>query len=320
MAGSIVTTEDDGTRTVRAACIDIGSNTTRLLVAERDAHGTLLPVEQDREFTLLGGGRLRDGGLEGARIAAVARAVARQTEAARACAARRIAVVATAAVRDAPNRDELCEAVRAAAGLDVAVLGGAVEASLAFAGATGTLAPVPEGDVGVVDVGGGSTELVVGTCADGVRWSASTPLGSIALVEAQGLGDPPSAVELEALRVFVRERLGALGAPPVAAAWAVGGSATAVVRLLGGGSLDGEALARATTTLCAVPSEECARLHGLHPLRARSLPAGLVLLGEAAACFGAALRLAPGGLREGVVLRLLDGRPPDGDDASRASP
>jgi exopolyphosphatase / guanosine-5'-triphosphate,3'-diphosphate pyrophosphatase len=172
---------------VICACIDIGSNTTRLLVAEPDA-GQLREVLQQRAFTKL---RTVGGELPAHKVAEVADAVARQVRLARECGAERIRTVATAAVRDATNRAEVVEAIEAAAGVAVDVLSGDDEARLAFAGATRTLSHLPLGEVGVVDVGGGSTELVCGSLADGVRWSASFRVGSGFLVDAYLRSDPP---------------------------------------------------------------------------------------------------------------------------------
>src|SRR4051812_28504299 len=143
------------------ACIDIGTNTTRVLVA--DAHqGKLTEVLQRRAFTHLGTGA---GPIAPAKIAEVALVVAEQRALAERAGARVIRAVATAALRRAETRGELVDAVRAASGLEVDVLDGADEARLAFVGATCTLPEPPAGRGAVVDVGGGSTEIAVGTLA-----------------------------------------------------------------------------------------------------------------------------------------------------------
>ncbi len=293
---------------MRCACIDIGSNTTRLLVAEPGTGGAALAdVAADRVFTRLGVGRAPDGTIGEARIDAVAAVVAAQAALARAAGAERIRVVATAAVRAAPNRKTLCERVAASAGVAVDVLTGEQEARLAFAGALGTLRaaerPPPGERVGVVDVGGGSTELVCGTLRDGVGWLRSFPVGSGVLTERWIHGERPRDDELAALRAEVAEALSGHGAPRPVAAYAVGGSATSLGRLTGG-HLEPGSLARALTALCAGPVDEVALRLGLHPDRVRMLPAGIVLLDEAARALGVPLRVAAGGLREGVLLEL----------------
>src|SRR5215210_3794958 len=117
---------------MRCACIDIGSNTTRLLVAEA-AHGRLAEVLQQRAFTHLGRRIDADGAIPAETIAEVAEVVKGQCAAAADAGARTLRVVATAAIRRAANRDALVEALREHAGTDVAILSGDDEARLAFA-------------------------------------------------------------------------------------------------------------------------------------------------------------------------------------------
>nr|MBA3327910.1 exopolyphosphatase [Solirubrobacterales bacterium] len=161
----------------RCACIDIGSNTTRLLVAE-DEGGRLREVLAERAFTRMGAACGADGRIAAPKVAEVVQIVARQVRLARELEVDALRVVATAAARRAPNRDELADSVAAAACMPLSILSETEEARLAFAGAIGTLPAAPAGQLGVVDVGGGSTELVVGTVAGGVAWSTSLPVGS----------------------------------------------------------------------------------------------------------------------------------------------
>jgi exopolyphosphatase / guanosine-5'-triphosphate,3'-diphosphate pyrophosphatase len=291
---------------VRCACIDIGSNTTRLLVAEsRD--GRLQEVLAQRAFTRLGSSRR--GGIPDAKVAEVAELVASQVRMAHECGVERIRVVATAAIRQAPNREEFCEAVEAAAGLPVIVLSGDDEARLAFAGATRTLHHAPLGEIGVVDVGGGSSELVVGTMGEGVSWSASFHVGSALLAEGYLRSDPPSVDELDRVRAHVAGVFEGLDVPQPEVAYAVGGSATSLRRLLGT-VLDGDALARGLLALAAMPRADIARRFALHPERARLLPAAILLLEGATGAFGTPLRTCGGGLREGVLLEAIRGSGP----------
>jgi exopolyphosphatase/guanosine-5'-triphosphate,3'-diphosphate pyrophosphatase len=285
---------------MRSACIDIGSNTTRLLVAELDGD-RLREVVTQRVFTNL---RCFDGSIPGAKVAELAGTVAAQTALAHEVGAEHVEAVATAAVRGADNRDELCAAVQAAAGVPVNVLSGEDEARLAFIGATRTLPVAPEGRVAVVDVGGGSTELVAGTAAGGVTWSVSLPLGSGLVTRADLPTDPPSAAELTSLRGKLERAFAEVQAPRPAAAYAVGGSATSLQRLVGN-VLEREALARGLQALVTRPAVEVALRLGLHPERARLLPAAILLLDAASRALRAPLQLAGGGLREGVVLEQL---------------
>jgi len=286
---------------VRCACIDIGSNTTRLLVAEL-AGGSLREVLNQRVFTRLRGCA---GEIPPETVAALADIVASQVRLAREAGAGEIRAVATAAIRGAPNRDALCAAVGAAAGVEVTILSGEDEARLAFLGATRTLRHVPEGMVAVVDVGGGSTELVCGTIAGGVAWSTSVPVGSGVLADRHVRSDPPERQDVERIRAHVARAFEDLRPPPPRAAYAVGGSATSLRRLMGA-VLDRETLGRAMRVVCAAPAREVARRYDLHLERVRVLPAGMVLLDAASALFELPLQIASGGLREGVVLEGLE--------------
>src|SRR5437763_14264996 len=162
---------------MRRACIDIGSNTTRLLVADCET-GTLSEVQQTRVFTRIAPDLARDGIIPATKIAAIVFAVCAQQAQARALGAVDLRAVGTAAIRRALNRDELLDALRARCGLEVTVLTGEEEARLAFLGAASLLENPPQARLGVVDVGGGSSELVVGIAPDRVCWYASLALGS----------------------------------------------------------------------------------------------------------------------------------------------
>jgi exopolyphosphatase / guanosine-5'-triphosphate,3'-diphosphate pyrophosphatase len=282
-----------------SACIDIGSNTTRLLVAEPNGAG-LREVLARRMFVPLIHGP-RDE-IDPETVGVLASVVAAHAATARECGAARVHVVATAAVREAGNREALCAACEREAGLSVRVLSVDEEARLAFAGATGMIAAPPAGTLGVVDVGGGSSELVTGTVAGGVEWYASLRVGSGVLTERHVRGDPPASRELDALRAEAEGAFGAVRAPQPAAAYAVGGSATSL-RLLCGDVLSGPALEAALAKLAAWPVREAAERLGLARERVRLLPAGLVLLRAAARAFGdRPLEVARGGLREGLLL------------------
>ena len=285
----------------RCACIDVGSNTTRLLVAEGDGK-RLRELVSERAFTRLGS--IGAGAVGPERIAEVAAIVARQVRVAEELEVDSLRVVATAAVRQALDRDALAAAIDAACGARLEILSCEDEARLAFRGAIGALADVPHGPLGVVDVGGGSTELVVGTVEEGVTWSVSLPVGSSLLTTAELPSDPPAPAELARLREKLAGMFAQVDAPRPAAAYAVGGSATSMQRLMGA-ALDTAALTRGLQTLVTRPSGEIALRLGLHPQRARLLPAGILLLDAASRTLGAPLLLAGGGLREGVVLEQL---------------
>jgi exopolyphosphatase/guanosine-5'-triphosphate,3'-diphosphate pyrophosphatase len=283
----------------RIACIDVGSNTTRLLVADRDG-GALTEVGGLKVFTSLGAGRAPGEPLHPERIAAVVEAVGEQLEHARTLGAGAVDLVATSAVRSAPNGDDVVRAIQDAHGVTLRVLDGEQEAAYAFAGATlGVEDAAPDTLLAVVDVGGGSTELVLGTLAAGPSWSVSLPIGSGRLPPC---ADPPCQDDLRALRTCVHAAFATVDPPGVPAlALAVGGSATSVSRLVGA-ELSGDSLMAALAVLCSGTVAEIAALHLMDERRVALLPAGLVLLGAAAATLGAPLRVAGGGLREGILL------------------
>jgi len=291
---------------VRCACIDIGSNTTRLLVADVLGAGgpgaTLAPVVERRAFTHLGRACRAGGALPAAAREALAVVVAAQAQEARTLGAEALRVVATAALRRSADGITTCHALAAAAGAPVELLSEQDEARLAFAGATCALAEAPDGPVAVVDVGGGSAQIVVGTCAAGPSWSASLPLGSGDLSAAHLHADPPSAGELDRVRGVVDGVLATLAPPPVAHALAVGGSATSL-RRLAGPTLDPAALDRALRALVDAPAAELAERLRIAPERARLLPAGIVVLTAIARRLGP-LQVARGGLREGILQEL----------------
>ncbi len=279
------------------ACIDIGTNTTRVLVADaRD--GRLEEVLQQKAMTRLGRGLKAGGALSEDKIAETARVVEAQRALARRLGAEQIRTVATAVIRKAANKHEFCRAVG-----DVCVLDGEEEARLAFLGATRTLGTPLPGRVGVVDVGGGSTEIAVGTVAGGVEWSASFDVGSGFLADSYLHTDPPSVAELQAVRAHAAGVLEGVQPPPVDHAVAVGGSAASLRRLVGA-VLEPETLQRALRVLSDAPAVEVARRFDLEPERVKLLPAGILALDAASHVLGRPLQIGRGGLREGVLLDI----------------
>jgi exopolyphosphatase/guanosine-5'-triphosphate,3'-diphosphate pyrophosphatase len=276
------------------ACVDIGTNTTRVLVADvKD--GRLTEVLQQRVFTRIGTGPV----IAREKIAEVARVVATQVELARSAGAERVRVVATAAIRAAVNRDEFLAGMT----VGVEILDGSEEARLAFLGATRTLGSELPGVVGVVDVGGGSTEIAIGTMEKGVHWSSSFLVGSGALADHYLRSDPPTAAELGALRAHACDVLDTREVPLAECAVAVGGSAASLRRLVGD-VLRPQSLERALGVLCGAPAAEVAERFSIDAERVRLLPAGILILDAASQRLGRPLQIGRGGLREGLVLDM----------------
>jgi len=195
----------------RVAGIDCGTNSIRLLVADVDpATGALVDVERTMEVVRLGQGVDRTGriapeALERA-LAATRRYATRCTE----LGVEAIRYVATSATRDAENRREFVDGVRDAIGVEPEVIDGAEEARLSFRGATGVLGSRHPGPLLVVDLGGGSTELVLGT--DAPVASYSMDVGCVRMTERHLHSDPPTTSEIAAATADVRAALDAASA------------------------------------------------------------------------------------------------------------
>jgi exopolyphosphatase/guanosine-5'-triphosphate,3'-diphosphate pyrophosphatase len=288
---------------VICACIDIGSNTTRLLVAE-PADGRLRELLRQRAFTRIGKGLQRDDTIPAKKINEVVAIVATQVRVARELGSETIRAVATAAIREAANQDQLIEAIAERTGLEVCVLTDDEEARLAFVGATSALDHPPDGDIAVIDVGGASSEIAIGTISDGVRATSSFRIGSGTLADAYLESDPPTVAQLQRLRAHVSGTFEGFTLPTPDLAVAVGGSATALRRLVGT-TLDHESLERGLRTLATTPSEQVARTSELEPERVRLLPAGLMILEEISDRLERQLNVGRGGLREGVIVDML---------------
>ena len=288
---------------MRYACVDIGSNTTRLLIAEVDG-AQWREVMTQRSFTRIGKGRGKDGRLDPERIENTIEVATTQVFLAREMDAIDIAIVATEAVRAAPNRDELTEPIERETGLQVQLLTGSEEARLSFVGATKRLGAVVEGPVAVIDVGGGSTEIAVGTAAGGATWDATFRIGSGKLAESYLSSDPPGVGELEHVRLHVSGAFEGLVVPAAEQAVAVGGTASSLRRLVGA-ELDHETLERGIRILMSTPIEEVAQRFDMEEERARILPAGMLILEELSDRIGLPLQIGNGGLREGVILTRM---------------
>jgi exopolyphosphatase/guanosine-5'-triphosphate,3'-diphosphate pyrophosphatase len=256
-----------------------------------------------RVFTRIGKSIRKDGTIPGPKLAETVDVVERQARHARDLGAERIEVVATAAIRQARNRDSLTSAIADRTGLEARVLSDDEEARLAFLGASKMLGAPFEGSLAVVDVGGGSTEIAIGTLDGGVEWSQSFRIGSGFLADSYLHSDPPAAAELDAVRAHAAGVFEGLRTPSVERAVASGGSATSL-RRMAGAELSHEALERAIRLLASAPAAELAERFELDPERVRLLPAGVLTLEAVGDALGQPLKIGNGGIREGVVLEL----------------
>lgn len=287
------------------AAIDIGSNTTRVLVAE-PMNGHLKTVMEQRAYTRINKAIRVGGAIPAGKVEEVATVVATQVRLARELGAEAIRCVATAAVREATNGEQAVEAIRRASGVPVAILSEEEEGRLSFIGATKTLGHPLAGRVGVVDIGGGSTEVAIGAVPGGVEAVHSWRIGSGSLADELIASDPPSASELRKVRDRIDDVFHRVEVEHPAQAVAVGGSATSLRRLVGT-VLEYETLERGIRILAGEPAADVARRFELDPERVRILAPGVLLLEKLSELLGQPLQVGKGGLREGVILDLLNG-------------
>jgi exopolyphosphatase/guanosine-5'-triphosphate,3'-diphosphate pyrophosphatase len=299
---------------VRVGVVDIGSNSTRLLVAEA-GDGTVTELQRESVVTRLGDGvdanrRLRDDAQE--RVLVV---LERYAEAIAAHACERTTALMTSAVRDAANGGAFAAAVRERGGVHGRTLTGDEEAELTFAGATAARPAEERSALLVIDLGGGSTELVLG---DGFH--VSTQVGVVRHGERHVHGDPPRPEELERLRADARGTIEA--AVPmqerarVRAAVAVAGTATScgavdlALEPYDARRVEGHVLSRARLVelrdrLAVLPLPARRQVPGLHPDRAPTIVPGIVILLEVLAAFGLdAVQISDRDLLWGAALRL----------------
>jgi exopolyphosphatase/guanosine-5'-triphosphate,3'-diphosphate pyrophosphatase len=287
---------------MRIAVLDVGSNTVRLLVAER-RHGRIEPVRRVRSLLLLGKEVERQGTLSARKLEETRRCAHRFAALAREVGAARLEVVVTAPGRQSGNADELVRVLAEATAASVRVLSADEEGRLAWEGAIAAVAH-PSPTLAVCDVGGGSTELLVGTPDGGPAWARSLDIGCLRLTERLLDRDPPGKSGMRAVRDDIAAAFDGLAAPLPHAALATGGTARALKKLVGE-RLAEEELAGAVRRLTKRSSVEIAKAIGVDRERARTLPAGALILGEVQRRLGTPLVVSPAGLREGVALTLL---------------
>lgn len=192
----------------RVAAIDCGTNSIRLLVADVDpAAGTLVDLDRRNEVVRLGQGVDRTGRLAPEALARTLDAARRYHDVCTDLGVEAVRFVATSATRDAENRADFVRGVQDALGVEPEVVGGDEEARLSFRGATGVLAGRFDAPFLVVDLGGGSTELVLGT--DAPEAALSMDVGSVRMTERHLHTDPPTGAEVAAATADVRAALDA---------------------------------------------------------------------------------------------------------------
>jgi len=287
------------------AAIDVGSNSVHLLVAEV-AGERLTPLVDESTFLGLGDRVRREGTIGGELTAQLTAAVAAYAATARRLHARCIEVVGTEPLRRALDSARAVHAIEAAVGVPFHVLGHEEEGIATLLGATAGR-PVTV-DTLVVDIGGGSSEFVVVAPGQHPR-ATGLRFGSATLTAELVAHDPPTPGEIGALLDAARERLHAAPDAHPASVIAVGGTASNLARIVGGGS-SGGVLARADVraaldTLAATPVDALVARHGVNPVRARILPAGSAIVLALLDRYRAGeVGVSDAGIREGIVLAV----------------
>jgi exopolyphosphatase/guanosine-5'-triphosphate,3'-diphosphate pyrophosphatase len=304
---------------VRVAVVDIGTNSTRLLVADVHSDRSVDELVRHSEVTRLGQGVDATGALAPdamARVFAVLAAYRAEIDEHR---VERNLAVLTSAVRDAANGAEFTARVRGDYGLDARTLSGDEEAGLTFLGATSGRADDDDHTLVVIDIGGGSTEFIIGAGGH-ASFHVSTQAGVVRMTERHIDTDPPRPQQLQALEADTHEVFDA--ALPreqrdrVTAGIAVAGTATSAAAIelelvpYDPDRVHGHRLLLATVELLLarladMDNDQRRRVAGLHPDRAPTIVAGMILLAEAMRAFGLdAVEVSEHDILRGGALRL----------------
>jgi exopolyphosphatase / guanosine-5'-triphosphate,3'-diphosphate pyrophosphatase len=311
-------TDADTAKTSTIAALDVGSNTVLMLVAELSG-GRVRPLAELLKITRLGRGVDRTAILDPGAAALTLDAIAEFVEKARALGARKILTAATAALRDARNGPEFIEQVRRRAGLELEIISGQTEARLNFLAAVHGLGIDPVEAILIVDIGGGSTELI--RCEAGAQPAmVSLQLGSVRLTERFISHDPPSAGEQAQIYDAVRGQLAALGWDNFRPARLVGVAGTvttvaAVATGLGtqdhssvhGRQLTKDQVADTVRHFFSLTVAQRRQLPGMVAGRADVICAGAAILACVTQFFGAqSVIVSDQGVRWGLVYRELE--------------
>lgn len=288
---------------MRVAVVDIGTNSTRLLVADVDPEaGAVTELDRRSTVTRLGVGVERTGVLSDEGMARVFAALDEYAAAIGALGADQRIAVLTSATRDAANGPAFTARVRDDYALDARTIPGEEEARLSFLGATSGRDPHDPRTIVVLDIGGGSTEFIVGRGHD-VRFHVSTQAGVVRQTERHLQHDPPAADELEALAADARSTFAAAIPEDLRSAAdamiAVAGTATSMAAIdqalepydaarVHGHHVSLETCRAIGARLAALPEAERRHVPGLHPDRAPSIVAGALFICEAMETFGLA--------------------------------
>jgi exopolyphosphatase / guanosine-5'-triphosphate,3'-diphosphate pyrophosphatase len=293
--------------------IDVGTNSVKFHVGEREEDGSWRTVVDRSEITRLGEGREQTGALQPEPMARTVDAIAGMAEQAGQEGVEEIAAVGTAALRAATNSAEFVEAVHARCGVTVEVISGEEEARLAYVAATAAL-DLPDGPVVVFDSGGGSSQFTFGKPSQ-VDERFSVPLGAVGPTERFGLDGPVSEQLLAEARAFVADGLERLdGRPTPEGLVAMGGTVTnlAAVKhglpsydpdVVQGTVLDREEVDRQIELYRTRTADERREIAGLQPKRAEVILGGACITRTVMEKLGRdSLTVSDRGLRHGLLV------------------
>jgi exopolyphosphatase/guanosine-5'-triphosphate,3'-diphosphate pyrophosphatase len=302
------------------ATVDIGTNTTLLLVARRRPDGQVEVIEERAEITRLGRGIGRNGALDAGAIERTLTVLREYAAAARRHEAR-LAAVGTEALRRAANAAAFLDPAKQILGSAVEVIDGEREAALTFRAVVSSFPDLRTGPLVVVDIGGGSTEIVLASDGD-VEFRTSLPLGSVRLTEAFVHHDPPTAGDEAAVVDAITAAIAAVPFPRgTAALIGVAGTVTSLAAMaqalasydptrVHGYRLARADLGRQIARLRAAAQAEREQIVGLDPRRADVIFAGALILDRIAVAAGVdEVRVSDRGIRWGLFEELTSAEP-----------
>ena len=306
---------------MRVAAIDCGTNSVRLLVAEAGDEGRLVDLDRRLILTRLGQGVDATGRFHPDALARTLNAFAEYADVIAQLGVGRVRLVATSAARDASNRDEFFAGARERLGVEAEIISGDEEARLSFTGAL-TALPDVAAPVLVIDIGGGSTELIVGSggATPHIDHGLSLDIGSVRVRERFLAGDPPTTEQVNAASAYIDSLLDGSGVDfDSIATWiGVGGTATSLSALnqrlpaydrskVHGSSMSRVELHALTHDLLTSTVEQVKALPSMHPKRADVICAGALIAARIGARMPVDLTISESDILDGIALGLLHG-------------
>jgi exopolyphosphatase/guanosine-5'-triphosphate,3'-diphosphate pyrophosphatase len=304
----------------RIAAIDVGTNSIHMVIVEEQRHGYRV-IDKEKDMVQLGRGSLEGRPLTDAAIERGVEALRRMAGIAERMKVDQVVAVATSAIREAPNGRRFITAAQKAAGIRIRVISGEEEADYIYRAVRSAI-DFHGGTSLVIDIGGGSLELIVGT-ADEVYLTASEPVGALRMAQMFGLDAAATPAMIDACRDYVRKRLKKTlkGVAALGFDFSVGTSGTilALSSLVATGVATGDAVAsglrwlsrkrlrEVIDALTPLPAAERAKRFGIDEKRGETLLAGAIVLHEVMRKLEIEqLRACDAALREGIVEYVID--------------